>query len=59
MLTTSVLAVALVAGSAVAQSTTGTVTLNTTYIDVATLDPQITGEFSLVNADKRIHPKLM
>ncbi|OBT64329.1 hypothetical protein VE03_06787 [Pseudogymnoascus sp. 23342-1-I1] len=40
MLTTSIFAVALVAGSAIAQSTTGSTALNFTYIDVANVDPQ-------------------
>ncbi|KAL5346548.1 hypothetical protein ACLOAV_008819 [Pseudogymnoascus australis] len=41
MLTTSIFAVALVAGSAIAQSTsTGSTALNYTYIDVANVDPQ-------------------
>lgn len=49
MLTTSIFAVALVAGSAIAQSTTtgstGTTALNFTYIDIANVDPQEAGEF--------------
>ncbi|KFZ11461.1 hypothetical protein V501_04746 [Pseudogymnoascus sp. VKM F-4519 (FW-2642)] len=44
MLTTSIFAVALVAGSAIAQTTTtgstGTTALNFTYIDIANVDPQ-------------------
>ncbi|KFY24973.1 hypothetical protein V491_01950, partial [Pseudogymnoascus sp. VKM F-3775] len=49
MLTTSILAVALVAGSAVAQSTssTGSIALNTTYIDLTTIDPQITASWCI------------
>ena len=47
MLTTSNFAVALVAGSAIAQSTTttGATALNYTYIDISTVDPQVAGEF--------------
>ncbi|OBT92016.1 hypothetical protein VE01_10307 [Pseudogymnoascus verrucosus] len=44
MLTTSIFAVALAAGSAIAQTTTtgstGTTALNFTYIDIANVDPQ-------------------
>ncbi|OBT42458.1 hypothetical protein VE00_07931 [Pseudogymnoascus sp. WSF 3629] len=44
MLTTSIFAVALVAGSAIAQSTTtgstGSTALNFTYVDIASVDPQ-------------------
>ncbi|KFY36812.1 hypothetical protein V495_07590 [Pseudogymnoascus sp. VKM F-4514 (FW-929)] len=48
MLTTSILAVALVAGSAVAQTATkGSTALNFTYIDPTTVDPQIAASWCI------------
>ncbi|KFZ24106.1 hypothetical protein V502_01414 [Pseudogymnoascus sp. VKM F-4520 (FW-2644)] len=49
MLTTSIFAVALVAGSAIAQSTstTGTTTLNYTYIDISSVDPQVAASWCI------------
>jgi hypothetical protein len=44
MLSTSIVAVALLAGFAVAQSTAGSTALNLTYVDPASVDPQTAGK---------------